>query len=103
LNELIGVVAAKREVEARFREEHPRRPFTWLFLDDFAHWFTKKMPDLLFVALMEGEGGRPALHAEVVEAKCVGASAFEREAKDAQRQVAQGVDRLARAWAPGHA
>ena len=104
LNELIGVVAAKREVEARYREHAPERAATaWILLDDYAHWFKRKMPDLLFVALEADDGGQPVLHLEVVEAKCVSQGSFEAEVKDAQHQVAQGVGRLAEAWAPhGH-
>ena len=104
LNELIGVVAAKREVEARYREHAlPGAATAWILLDDYAHWFKRKMPDLLFVALEADDEGRPSLHLEVVEAKCVSEGCFEAEVKDAQHQVAQGVGRLAEAWFPqGH-
>lgn len=104
LNELIGVVAAKREVEARYREHAPPGAATaWILLDDYAHWFKRKMPDLLFVALEADSEGQPVLHLEIVEAKCVSQGSLESEVKDAQHQVAQGVGRLAEAWAAqGH-
>ncbi|RME42127.1 MAG: DNA translocase FtsK [Caldilineae bacterium] len=43
------------------------------------------------------------MHIEVIETKCVGEANFAVEAADAQRQVAQGVNRLAPAWASGAA
>jgi len=101
LNELIGLVVAKHLTERRYLSEHPGALTAWIYLDDFAHWFDHKMPDLLFVAIPPEADGELPLHAEVVETKCVGQANFAAEAVAAQRQVMQGVNRLAPAWAPG--
>ena len=100
LNEIIGLVAAKHEVERQFKAKHSDYVSAWLFLDDYDHWFESKLPDLLFAAIMRDDEGSVRLHCEVIEAKCVGEGAFAQEGKDAQRQVAHGVNRLAQAWAP---
>jgi hypothetical protein len=100
LNELIGLVLAKFQTEYIYRQHHPDTLTAWIFLDDFQHWFRKKMPDLLFVALRTDEEERLVIDAQVIEAKCVGQAAFDRESTDAQQQVVQGVSRLATAFAP---
>ncbi|GAB4533308.1 MAG: hypothetical protein Fur0018_22520 [Anaerolineales bacterium] len=101
LNELIGLVVAKHQTERRYLEQHPGALTAWIYLDDFTHWFDGKLPDLLFVAIPPEANDELPLHIEVIETKCVGESNFAVEAADAQRQVAQGVNRLAPAWAPG--
>ena len=101
LNELIGLVVAKHQTERRYLERHPGALTAWIYLDDFAHWFNGKLPDLLFVAIPPEANGELPLHIEVIETKCVGEANFKNEAADAQRQVAQGVNRLALAWMPG--
>lgn len=104
LNELIGLVAARFETEQRYRTTYPMALITWILLDDFEHWFSGgKFPDLLCVAIMRGDDGLLELHTEVLEAKCVGLASFESEATDAQRQVRQGVRRLAHAFTAGGA
>lgn len=102
LNELIGMVVAQHLTEQRYVRAHPGALTAWIYLDDFSHWFDSgKFPDLLFVAIPPEVNGTLPLHIEVLETKCVGESSFVAEATDAQRQVAQGVNRLAQAWAPG--
>ncbi|MBC7228427.1 MAG: DNA translocase FtsK [Thermoflexales bacterium] len=101
LNELIGLVLAKHETERRYLEQHPGALTAWIYLDDFAHWFDGRVPDLLFVAIPPEADGELPLHIELLETKCVGTSNFAAEATDAQKQVAQGINRLAQAWAPG--
>lgn len=101
LNELIGMVVAKHETERRYLEQHPGALTAWIYLDDFAHWFDGRLPDLLFVAIPPEADGELPLHVELLETKCVGESNFAVEAADAQKQIAQGVNRLAQAWAPG--
>ena len=101
LNELIGMVVAKHQTERRYLEQHAGALTAWIYLDDFPHWFDHHLPDLLFVAIpLEANGGLP-LHIEVIETKCIGEANFATEVADAQQQVAQGVNRLAQAWAPG--
>ena len=103
LNELIGMIVAKTETERRYRESNPNAVTAWIYLDDFAHWFERKFPDLLFVAIDEFEVEEHSLiHVEVIETKCVGEMGFNSEATDAQRQVAQGVNRLAQVMVPGN-
>jgi hypothetical protein len=101
LNELIGMVIAKHETERRYLEQHPGALTAWIYLDDFAHWFDGRIPDLLFVAIPPEANGELPLHVELLETKCVGESNFVLEATDAQKQVAQGINRLAQALAPG--
>ncbi|MGQ9547976.1 MAG: DNA translocase FtsK [Roseiflexus sp.] len=101
LNELIGMVIAKHETERRYLEQYPGALTTWIYLDDFAHWFDRRIPDLLFVAIPPEANGELLLHMELLETKCVSESHFASEAIDAQRQVAQGINRLAQAWSPG--
>jgi hypothetical protein len=102
LNELIGLVVARYETASRLRARYPDALITWVLLDDFEHWFGGgKFPDLLCVAITQGANGELQLHAEVLEAKCVGELSFDAEALDAQRQVRQGIGRLSRAFAPG--
>lgn len=103
LNELIGMVVAKYETEMRYLEAHPGALTAWIYLDDFAHWFDGRIPDLLFVAIPPEANGELPLHIELLETKCVGESNFAVEAADAQKQVAQGINRLAQAWAAGAA
>jgi hypothetical protein len=50
LNELIGMVVAKSHTEQRYLATHPDALITWIYLDDFTHWFQRKFPDLLFIA-----------------------------------------------------
>ncbi len=101
LKELIGIVLAKHETEHRYLAQHPGSLTAWIYLDDFAHWFDGRIPDLLFVAIPPEANGELPLHVELLESKCVGESNFAVEAADAQKQVAQGVNRLAQAWWPG--
>jgi hypothetical protein len=102
LNELIGLVVARYDTEQLLRANYPDSLITWVLLDDFEHWFGGgKFPDLLCVAITRGAGAELRLHAQVLEAKCVGVLSFDAEALDAQRQVRQGVGRLSRAFAPG--
>lgn len=101
LNELIGLIAAKHLTERRYLAEHPDALTTWIYLDDFAHWFDQRVPDLLFVAIPNAADGALSIHVELLETKCVGETNFVAEARDAQKQVAQGINRLAQAWAPG--
>ncbi len=101
LNELISMVVARRETERRYLNLHPGALTTWIYLDDFAHWFDGRIPDLLFVAIPPEANGTLPLHIELLETKCVGSANFNGEAADAQKQVAQGINRLAQAWAPG--
>jgi len=100
LNELIGMVVAKYETERRYLDEHPGALTAWIYLDDFAHWFDGRIPDLLFVAIPPEANGELPLHIEVVETKCVGEANFREEAADADVQMVQGVNRLGQAWAP---
>ena len=101
LNELIGLVVAKYLTERRYLAEHPGALTTWIYLDDFAHWFDRQLPDLLFVAIPSEADGELPLHLEVVETKCVGQANFAPETASAKRQTMQGVNRLAPAWTPG--
>jgi hypothetical protein len=101
LNELIGMVAAKHLTEQRYLQEHPGALYTWIYLDDFSHWFEHKLPDLLFVAIPVEANGKLPLHIEVIETKCISETYFASEALDAQRQIAQGINRLGQAWSPG--
>lgn len=101
LNELIGMVIAKHETERRYLAQHPGALTAWIYLDDFAHWFDGRIPDLLFVAIPPEANVELPLHIELLETKCVGESNFAIEAADAQKQVAQGINRLAQAWVPG--
>ena len=100
LNELIGVVSAKHEAESLKQSASLK---SWVYLDDFAHWFPKKFPDLLFFTLDMIEGGQLYINIDVIEAKCVDLNGFEGEALDARRQVVEGVSRLKRVWEPGAA
>lgn len=101
LNELIGMVAAIYLTEKRYLDEHPGALTAWIYLDDFAHWFDKRIPDLLFVAIPPEANGELPIHIELLETKAVGEGNFSVEAADAQKQVAQGINRLAQAWAAG--
>jgi hypothetical protein len=102
LNELIGLVVARFETERRLQAAYPDALISWVLLDDFEHWFSGgKFPDLLCVAMTRTSEGKLGLHTEVIEAKCVGQPSFDAEAQDAQRQVLQGVGRLAYAFAAG--
>jgi hypothetical protein len=104
LNELIGLVSAKFETERRYHAAHPEALIAWILLDDFEHWFGGgKFPDLLFIATTRQPDGILGLHAEVLEAKCVGQGSFDAEAADAQEQVRRGVGRLSQAFASGAA
>ncbi len=100
VNELIGVVAARRSTEhARPKAEDEIE--SWVYLDDFSHWFQKgKYPDLLRIRLKHLDGATPTLSIDVIEAKCVDVAGFLTEARDAQRQVTVGVDRLLSVWRP---
>lgn len=101
LNELIGLVVAMFQAEQTFRRQYPQALRVWILLDDYKHWFQSgKMPDLLLIGL-QAAGERALVHLQLVEAKCVNATAFEREAKDARLQVRSGVSRLASIFAPG--
>lgn len=101
LNELIGIVAAKFETERRVRERYPNALITWIFLDDFEHWFSGKFPDLLCVVIDQGLKDTLKLHLEILEAKCVSQHVFDRETLDAEEQVRRGVSRFAHTFAPG--
>lgn len=99
LNELIGLILAKHSTEQRYLEQHPGALTAWIYLDDFAHWFDRKFPDLIFVAVPVEANGELPIHVEVLETKCVGDASFPVEAADAQKQVREGVNRLGRVWA----
>lgn len=99
LNEILGMVTAKATVEAA-EDNAPSTLRTWLYLDDFPHWFKGKIPDLLRLSLSVQPDGHLNVDVLVVETKCVEATSFEREARDAQVQVRAGASRLARVWAP---
>jgi hypothetical protein len=101
LNELIGMVVAKTLTERRYLQYNPAALTTWIYLDYFTHWFERKFPDLLFVAIPPDANGNLPLHIEVLETKCISEENFVREAADAERQVLQGISRLAPAWQPG--
>ncbi|RMD72460.1 MAG: hypothetical protein D6823_15075, partial [Chloroflexi bacterium] len=101
LNELIGLVVAMFQAEQAFQRQYTQALSVWILLDDYKHWFQSgKMPDLLLIGLQEADE-RALVHLQLVEAKCVNATAFEREAKDARLQVRSGVSRLAGVFAPG--
>jgi hypothetical protein len=101
LNELIGLVVAMFQAEQVFQRQYPQALSVWILLDDYKHWFQSgKMPDLLLIGLQKS-GERALVHLQLVEAKCVNATAFEQEAKDARLQVRSGVSRLASIFAPG--
>lgn len=101
LNELIGLVVAMFQAEQTFRRQYPQALRVWILLDDYKQWFQSgKMPDLLLIGL-QAAGERALVHLQLVEAKCVNATAFEREARDARLQVRSGVSRLAGIFAPG--
>lgn len=98
LNELIGMVIAKYRTERRHGQNSDPLA-TWIYLDDFSHWFQGKFPDLLFVKA-HNENENLSLQVEVIETKCVNEASFAAEAGDAQRQVAEGVNRLVKIWSP---
>ncbi|GGL18943.1 hypothetical protein GCM10010844_42360 [Deinococcus radiotolerans] len=100
LNEILGMVTAKATVEAT-EADRPGVLRTWLYLDDFPHWFKGKIPDLLRLSLSTDDAGQLQVDALVVETKCIENASFDREARDAQVQVRAGATRLARVWAPG--
>lgn len=100
INELIGLVLAKHISEHRYLQDHPGALTAWIYLDDFEHWFDGKYPDLLLIAIPPEANGEMPLHVEVIEAKCVDDSHFDREAVDAERQVERGVNRLFLAMTP---
>ena len=101
LNELIRVVASKRCTEQRRIQSGENSLTTWIYLDDFAHWFERgKFPDLLLVTLNWDADNTLHLRIEVVEAKCVDEGSVSGEAADAKKQVLQGLRRLKRTWSP---
>ncbi|MCD0174453.1 DNA translocase FtsK [Deinococcus sp. 14RED07] len=100
LNEILGMVTAKATVEGT-EVNTPGVLRTWLYLDDFPHWFKGKIPDLLRLSLRTDDAGHLQVDALVVETKCIEDASFDREAQDAQLQVRAGATRLARVWAPG--
>lgn len=101
LNELLGLVMAKHLAELRYKQSHPEALLAWIYLDDFRHWFSGKMPDLLLIGIETNDEGSLLLHLEMLETKCVSQFSFEVESEDAQRQVIQGVNRANLAWVPG--
>lgn len=102
LNELIGLVTAKYLTEARYIEQHPDALTTWIYLDDFSHWFNRsRQPDLLFIGLLPNQSDEIPIQIQVLETKCVGRDSFDAEASSAQDQTIQGVNRLAQIWRPG--
>jgi hypothetical protein len=100
LNELIGMVMAKFVTERRYLRDHPGALTAWIYLDDFSHWFDRRIPDLLFVAIPANAGTDLSIHVELLETKCVGEANFAQEAAEAQLQLSQGVNRLAQALQP---
>lgn len=102
LNELLGLVLAKVRVEDRIRAEWPDAMVSWVFLDDYQHWFGRggKRPDLLCVATRLA-GGQLQMRLVVTEAKCVEEGSFAAECTDAIVQVARGMDVLGKAFIPG--
>lgn len=102
LNELIGVVAS-RHCLAAARATHATDLSTWIYLDDFVHWFSRgKYPDLLHVILSPSETGLQ-LDIAVLETKCIDEGSFTAERNDAVKQVKQGLARFAELWSPEHA
>ncbi|GEM49185.1 DNA translocase FtsK [Deinococcus cellulosilyticus] len=101
LNEIIGLVTARFRIEqelAGLAEEIHLD--TWLYLDDFRHWFRDKMPDLLHVRLHQTVDRQVKLSMRVVETKCVSTDHFDREARDAEVQVARGTERILQIFRP---
>jgi hypothetical protein len=102
LNELIGLVTAKHLTENRHQIYHPEALTTWIYLDDFSHWFNRgRQPDLLFLSLLPSQDDRIPIQIQVIETKCVGRDSFDAETSSAQVQTIQGVNRLAQTWRPG--
>lgn len=109
LNELIGVVAS-RACLGQARASTATDLSTWIYLDDFVHWFARgqshdkardKYPDLLHVILSLHDTGLQ-LDIAVLETKCVDEGSFNAERKDAVKQVKQGLARFAELWSPEH-
>lgn len=102
LNELIGLVTAKYLTEAHHHEQHPNTLTTWIYLDDFSHWFNRsRQPDLLFISLLPSQNDEIPIQIQVLETKCVGRDGFDTEASSAQDQTIQGINRFAQTWRPG--
>lgn len=101
LNELLGLVMAKYLTESHYKQAHPEALIAWIYLDDFRHWFSGKLPDLLLVAIETNKEEKLLIHLEILEAKCINQFSFEVESEDAQRQVIQGINRASLAWTPG--
>ena len=100
VNELLGIVAAKRAAESA-RPTREGEIESWVYLDDFAHWFPKgKYPDLLRIRLHNLHQDTQSVEIELIEAKCVDEAGFPSEARDAQRQVTVGLNRLQNVWRP---
>ncbi|GGJ36258.1 DNA translocase FtsK [Deinococcus roseus] len=102
LNEIIGLVTARFRIEQELSGlPDDTRMQTWLYLDDFRHWFRDKMPDLLHVRLHHAGEGRVKLSMRVVETKCISTDHFDREARDAEVQVTRGTERILQIFKPG--
>jgi hypothetical protein len=103
LNELLGLVMAKHQVEERIRSAWPNCLVTWVYLDDYKEWFGRggKRPDMLAVAARLTEDARLELRLCVVEAKCVNRESVDTEHSDALKQVIRGTTALQRAFQPG--
>ncbi len=101
LNELIGMVAAKYLTEQQLRTESEDALTTWIYLDDFGHWFEGQKPDLLYILISRTAEGGLSLRMEVLETKCISQTSFGVEGAGAERQTMRGVNRLFPAWKPG--
>ena len=102
LNEIIGLVTARFRIEQELSGLPDDTSMqTWLYLDDFRHWFRDKMPDLLHVRLHHAFDGQVKLSMRVVETKCVSTDHFDREARDAEVQVTRGTERILQIFKPG--
>lgn len=101
LNEIIGLVTARFRIEQELSGLPEQVQMqTWLYLDDFRHWFRDKMPDLLHVRLHHTDSGQVKLSMRVVETKCVSTDHFDREARDAEVQVTRGTERILQIFRP---
>ncbi|MEI6047165.1 MAG: hypothetical protein WCS37_22715, partial [Chloroflexota bacterium] len=109
VNELIGVVLAQQEM-MRLEplkietDEEDEELEVWLSADEFKHWFEGKRPDLLRLRFSLKEDNKLHIKVSVIEAKYlvgeVGSTNFDKEAQDAARQLAAGLNLLAKAWKP---
>jgi hypothetical protein len=101
LNELIGLVVARRLSEQELPDGGPDSVTAWIRLDDYQHWFDRgKYPDLMSVTITLDSDGAPSLRFNVIEVKCVGHASARTEEADAVRQLERGLSRLWTAFHP---